>query len=136
MKVARLMALAVLLCLAGVAVANDEDAPKKKRPARKRPNGIFGKIVKVEGANLVVAKRTRGSKETTEVTVATDDNTKFSLDRNEATLADMKAGLFVFITPETGTAERVRAMTELRRRPKDKDRDKDGKKGKKSPKEE
>ncbi len=116
MKVAKLLALAVVLGMVGVAMAA-EDAPKKARPA-----GIMGKIVKVDGTNIVIAKRTRGSKDTTEVTVATDAKTVVTLDRKEATLADLKADMFVFVTPETGTAAKVSAMTKMpehKKKPKD-----------------
>jgi hypothetical protein len=113
MKVAKLLALVVVLGMVGVAVAAEGDAPKKTRTP-----GIWGKIVKVEGTNIVVASRTRGSTETKEVTVATDDKTVFTLDEKEAKLADLKADMFVRITPATGTAEKVIASTKMPERPK------------------
>ena len=113
MKVAKLLALAVVLGMVGVAVAAEGDAPKKTRPP-----GIMGKIVKIDGTNIVIAKRTRGSDQTTEVTVATDDKTVVTLDRKEAKLADLKADMFVFVTPETGTAAKVSAMTKMPERKK------------------
>lgn len=108
MKVTKLLALAVVLGMVGIAVAAEGDAPKKARTP-----GIWGKIVKVEGANIVVASRTRDSKETKEVTVATDEKTVVTLDEKEAKLADLKADMFVRITPATGTAEKVMAMTKM-----------------------
>jgi hypothetical protein len=113
MKVGKLLALAVVLGMVGVAVAAEGDAPKKTRTP-----GIWGKIVKVEGTNIVVAARSRDSKETKEVTVATDANTKVTLDEKEAKLADLKADMFVRITPATGTAEKVVAMTKMPERKK------------------
>jgi len=113
MKVAKLLALVVVLGMVGVALAAEGDAPKKTRTP-----GIWGKIVKVEGTNIVVASRTRGSTETKEVTVATDDKTVFTLDEKEAKLADLKADMFVRITPATGTAEKVIASTKMPERPK------------------
>jgi len=115
MKVGKLLALAAILCMVGFAMAQDapKDAPKKTRTP-----SIWGKIVKVEGTNIVVASRNRDTKETKEVTVATDANTKVTLDEKEATLADLKADMFVRITPATGTAEKVIASTKMRERPK------------------
>jgi hypothetical protein len=113
MKVAKLLALVVVLGMVGVAVAAEGDAPKKTRTP-----GIWGKIVKVEGTNIVVAARTRGSEDTKEVTVATDDKTVVTLDGKEAKLADLKADMFVRITPATGTAEKVIASTKMPERPK------------------
>jgi len=108
MKTAKLLAFVAVLGLAGLAMAQ-EDAPKKKRKAR--PKGLMGKIVKVEGANVTIAKRTRGEKKATEVTIETDGQTKVSVDRKEATLADLKPGMYAFITPETGTATKIMART-------------------------
>lgn len=132
MKRLSLIALVAFACLAGPALAEEGDGAKKKRPPRKRPDGIMGKITAVEGTNLIIDKRNRETRETTSVTVATDDSTKFRLDRKEAALADMKPGMFVFVTPSTGTAERVYARTQRGRdgkgKQRDKDRDKDRKK--------
>ena len=113
MKVATLLALVAVLGMVGVAVAAEGDAPKKTRTP-----GIWGKIVKVEGTNIVVAARTRGSEDTKEVTVATDDKTVVTLDGKEAKLANLKADMFVRITPATGTAEKVVAMTKMPERKK------------------
>ena len=111
MKVGKLLALAAILCMVGVAMA--QDAPKKTRTP-----GVFGKIVKIDGTSIVVAARTRGSEDTKEVTVATDDKTVVTLDEKEAKLADLKADMFVRITPATGTAEKVIASTKMPERPK------------------
>ena len=127
MKLSRLICAVMVLGLAGMVIAH-EDAPKKKKKAR--PKGIVGKIVKIDGTNIVIAKRTRGEKKATEVTVATDDKTKFRVDRKEATLADLKPGMFAMITPETGTAQRVFARTKGPKGPKD---GKDGKRPKRKP---
>jgi len=118
MKTAKLLAFVAVFAMAGLAMA--QDAPKKERKAR--PKGIMGKIVKVEDGSIIIAKRTRGSKETTEVTVATDADTVVTVDRKKASLADLKADMFVFITPETGTAKKISAMTkrpERKRKPKE-----------------
>jgi len=119
MKVSKLMALVAVLCIVGVALAAEE-APKKA------PRGIFGKIASVDGANIVVEKRvSRDSKETTKVTVVTDDKTEITLDGNAAKIGDLKEGMFVMITPATGTAEKVRASTkapEFKKKPKEGDK--------------
>jgi pectate lyase len=115
MKVGKLLALVAILGMVGFAMAQDE--PKKKRTP-----GVFGKIVKIEDKNIVVASRTRGSEETKEVTVVTDDKTVVTLDEKEAKLADLKADMFVRITPATGTAEKVNAFTKMperKRKPKE-----------------
>jgi hypothetical protein len=111
MKVGKLLALAAILCMVGVAMA--QDAPK-----RERPKGIAGKIKSVDGMKLVITKRAREGQEATEVTVTADDKTVVTLDRKEATMADLKADMFVFVTPETGTAVKIMASTKMRERPK------------------
>jgi len=131
MKTAKLLAFVAVLGMAGLAMAQEE-APKKKRKAR--PKGIMGKIVKVEGANVVIAKRTRGKKETTEVTVVTDDKTVVMVNRKKDALGvkALKKGMNVFITPDTGTAKRIMARTPRKKGEggKDKDKGKRKRKGK------
>ncbi len=111
MKVAKLLALAAVLGMVGFAMA--QDAPKKTRT-----RGVYGKIVKVEGTNIVVATRTRGSEDTKEVTVATDDKTVVTLDGAASSLDKLAKDMFVRITPATGTAEKVIASTKRPERPK------------------
>jgi len=115
MKVGKLLALAAILCMVGVAMA--QDAPKDA-PKQERPKGIAGKIKSVDGMKLVITKRAREGQEATEVTVTADDKTVVTLDRKEATMADLKADMFVFVTPETGTAEKIVASTKMRERKK------------------
>ena len=88
-----------------MALADDQPTTK--------PHGdhIGGKIVKVDGANLVIKTWAHGDQESKEVTVKTDDKTVFTLDGNDAKLADMKADLFVRVTPREGTATKVEAFT-------------------------
>lgn len=131
MKFAKLLAFAAVLGMAGLAMAA-EDAPKRERKAR--PKGIMGKIVSVDtGAKTVtIAKRTRGKKETTSVTILTNDETNITIDRikNKA-VADLTKGMSVFITPETASktevAKTIRAWTkrpERKRKPKEGDTNK------------
>ncbi len=113
-KLATILVVAAMVgILAGTVMAAEGDKPK-----RKRPPGRVGKIVKVEGTNVTIATRAKKGEKPTEVVVATDENTTVRIDRKEAKLADLKAGMFVFITPEEGTAKAIRARTgRPRRRP-------------------
>lgn len=115
MKAAKLLAFVAVMGMVSVAMA--QDAPKKKRKHR---SGIRGKIVRVEGTNVIISTRTRGTKETEEVTVATDDDTAIRVDKKKATLADLKPDMWIFVTPKTGTATKIYASTtkpERKRRP-------------------
>jgi hypothetical protein len=116
MKLATLLALVAVMGLVGVVVAADapKEAPKDK-PAHDM--GIRGKIVKVEGANVVVKTWARGG-EGKEVTVVTDDKTVVTIDEKDAKVADLKADLFVRITPAEGTAQKIVASTKAPERKK------------------
>jgi hypothetical protein len=82
-------------------------APKGNKPAKpdkagkREHTGVAGIVSKVEGSNIVV--QTRG-KNGAEVTIATDGSTKFE---GVNALADIKAGMRVMATPNTGTAQKV-----------------------------
>jgi RNase P/RNase MRP subunit p29 len=102
-----LLVVGVVLSLAGIALSEAPKEAPKDRPAR--PRGLFGTLVKVDGTNLVIKTRARGSEEAKEVTVATNDKTEFVVDGEAGKLADLKAEMRVYVTPETGTAEKVRA---------------------------
>ena len=110
MKVAKLLALAAVLGMVGVAVAA-EDAPK-----RTRTRGVYGKIVKVDGTNITVASRTRGSKDTKEVIVATDAKTVVTIDGEASSVDKLAKDMHVRITPATGTAAKISASTKARER--------------------
>ncbi len=123
MKAAKLLAFAAVLGMVGFAMAADKEAPKKKRV---RTPGIMGTIADIEGKvpdlTLTIDKRTRGSKETTKVTVKTDVDTKVTIDRKEAELSGLTKGMYVRISPVTGTAKRISAWTkrpERKRKPKE-----------------
>ena len=105
MKVAKLLALAVVLGMVGIAVAAEGDAPK-----RTRPPGLRGQIVKVEGTNVVIKKWAREEADRKEVTVDAS-GAAVTIDGAEAKLADLKAGMYAAITPETGKAEKIVATT-------------------------
>jgi hypothetical protein len=114
MKVAKMLAMAAVLAMvAGVALAADEGG--KKRP--ERAPGLRGKIVRVEGTSVVIKKWAREEAQRTEVTVATDDKTAVTIDGKEATVANLAKDMYVLITPETGTAQKILARTKLVRGP-------------------
>jgi hypothetical protein len=112
MKVAKLLALVVVLGMVGVAVAAEGDAPKKTRPP-----GLRGQVVKVDGTNVVVKKWAREEADRKEVTVDAS-GAAVTIDGAEAKLADLKEGMYVTITPETGKAEKIVAVTKRPERPK------------------
>jgi len=69
------------------------------------PATLHGKVVKVDGANVVVKTYLK------EVTVATDDKTVVTLDGKEAKVADLKAGMYVVVTPAEGIATEIKATS-------------------------
>lgn len=95
-----LVAATVVLAVSGLALCQ----------GRQRPRGVNGTLVKVDGQNLVVKTMARGG-EAKEVTVATDGKTEFVVDAEAGKLADLKADMRVMITPDTGTAQKVRAFS-------------------------
>lgn len=115
MKFAKgILALALVLGVAGLAEAGPKkteagaaaaaaDKPKAAADKPKAAKGVKGKVVKVDGTNLVIAV----GKDGTEKTIATDDKTKVTIEGKEATLADLKAGLMVAISPAEGTAATI-----------------------------
>ncbi len=105
MKLARILAAVAVLGLVSYVLADDTPTTKPSH------NGLRGKIVKIDGTNIVVKTRGHGDNEGKEVTVATDANTTFTLDGKDAKLADLKADMFVRVTPATGTATKVSAST-------------------------
>ena len=101
-----LLAVAVVLGVVGMMWA---DAGKGEKP-KPKAEGLRGIVVKVEGTNLVIKVRQKEG-EPKEVTVATDEKTEVMLDGKAAKLADLKPEMRVMVTPETGTAEKVRATS-------------------------
>ena len=68
--------------------------------------GVHGKVQSTSAAGIVI--KTRDGKE---VTVKTDDKTKFTKDGKPALASDVKPGETISATPETGTATEVRIHT-------------------------
>lgn len=83
---------------------------KEKSTAPKLLNGA---VVKVDGLNLVVNNKVKG-----EVTVVTDKDTAITLDGAKATLADLKAGMKVRVSPAEGTAKTITAKAVSTQTPK------------------
>ena len=105
MKVWKMVAALGILGIMGAMVMAADDKPVRERPLR-------GKIVSVDAdaKTLVVQTRTREG-EGEKVTVTTDDKTTITLDKKEAKLADLKADMFVAVSPKKGTATKIVAMT-------------------------
>jgi len=112
MKIAKVLALVGILGLAAAAWAEGE-ATSKPAPHK----GLRGKVVKVDGANVVVKTWAREG-EGKEVTVATDDKTVVTIDEKEAKVADLKADMTVLVTPAEGTATKIVARTKAPKRDK------------------
>jgi ABC-type enterochelin transport system substrate-binding protein len=93
MKAAKLLAVFAVLGMVSFCVA--QDAPKC----------LTGTVVKVDGANVTVKAAEK------EVVVATNDKTVVTIDGKEAKVADLKAGMAVTVTPDTGTATKIVATT-------------------------
>jgi hypothetical protein len=67
---------------------------------------LDGKVVSNDGANVLIQTR-RGQ----QVSVATDASTVVTIDGKAAAVADLKAGMLVEVTPESGTAAQIEART-------------------------
>ncbi len=93
MKAAKLLAVFAVVGMVSFCVAQDV------------PKSLEGTVVKVDGANVTVKAAEK------EVVVATDDKTVVTVDGEEAKVADLKAGMAVTITPDTGTATKIVATT-------------------------
>jgi hypothetical protein len=63
-----------------------------------------GRVVKVEGNNLIVAPL---RSEANQITIPTDANTVVVIGRGEANLADLQPSMLVTVTPSEGVAERI-----------------------------
>jgi RNase P/RNase MRP subunit p29 len=100
MKVSYLLAAVAILGLAGFAMA------AKGNRGNKVPTGLMGKVVSVTGTDVTVKAKTG------DVVVKTDDSTAISIDGADGKkVADLKKGMMVTVTPETGTATKIVAKT-------------------------
>jgi len=106
-SVAIVLALGTASAQAGK--GNKADKPNKAdKVAKRNAEAVTGKVQKVDGATLTVLAG-RGKK-AAEVTVTTDADTKVKVNGQDGTLAQIKPGMRVVATPNTGTAKMVRAM--------------------------
>jgi hypothetical protein len=109
MKVTKLLALAVVLGMVGVAVAAEGDAPK-----RTRPPGLRGKVVSVDttAKTVTIMKYARAEADRKEVTVDASAAV-VTLDGEASSLDKLAKDMYVTITPETGKAEKIVALTKM-----------------------
>lgn len=84
---------------------NNPPAPPGPAPA---PQAVYGTVASVEAEQ---AKVVVNMKDSTQLTVLTDAKTTVQVDGKAATIADIKAGMIIRISPPTGTAADVRAFT-------------------------
>jgi len=99
-----LLVAGLVLGVAGMAAA--QDAKPKEAP---KPKSLHGVLTKVDGKNLLVKVKGKKGEADKDVTVATDEKTKFLVDYEEGKLEDLKAEMTVTATPDTGTATEVKA---------------------------
>jgi preprotein translocase subunit YajC len=106
MKVAKLLAMAAVVGLFSYAVvAAEGDAPKPERP-----KGIRGKITKVGEKSITIESRASRDADPKTIEIAVDDKTTVKIEDKDAKVADLKADMRVFITPETAS-DKVAAVT-------------------------
>jgi hypothetical protein len=102
MRIASLLAVAGILGLAGVALADAASKPMR--------DGIGGKIVKMDGANITIKCH---GQDGNEVVVTTDDKTVVTIEGKDAKVADLKVDLHVWVTPKEGMATKIVASTKM-----------------------
>jgi hypothetical protein len=106
MKLGTVLAVLAVVGMVGVALAQDANTATS-RPARP----LMGQVIKVQDANVVVkpmvGRRGADANAVTEVTVVTDAKTVITVDGKDAKVADLKADLYVVVTPATGTATKI-----------------------------
>ena len=81
--------------------------------AAKGKKGLRGQVTSFSGDEKKgsLAVTSGGKKNAQDVTVETDDKTTVSIDGNPAKVTDLKAGLYVMISPAEGTAATITATT-------------------------
>jgi len=100
----RLIGVLMLGLVVGFSASAKDKGGATPAPAEKKVPDVVGTVLKTDGPNLVV--QTRG-KNASEVTIVTDGNTKFEVKGNAGALKDIKPGMQVVVTPNTGTAQKV-----------------------------
>jgi hypothetical protein len=113
-----LLAVTLLASMAGMAIGAAEKAPPPDTKvaatptaaAKAPPNYVHATLVKIDGKNLQVKTAATKGQPAKEMTVATDDKTKFILDYQEdMKLSDLAPNMTLTILPATGTAKTVKA---------------------------
>ncbi len=107
MKFASILAAVAVLGMASYMMG---DEPTTKPTTKPSYDHLRGKVVKVDGTNLVITVHHR-DEDPKEVTVKTDDKTVVVIDQDEAKLADLKEGMNVLVTPREGVATKIAAWT-------------------------
>ena len=106
MKFASILAAVAVLGMASYLMGDEPTSKPTKGPY----NHLRGKVVKVDGANLIISVHHK-NEDAKEVTVKTDSKTVVVIDQDEAKLADLKEGMNVLVTPKEGTATKIAAWT-------------------------
>ena len=127
LSLASVAALALALAAAPAQAGKADKADKANKPAKadraakRNADALTGKLEKVDGTTLTILSG-RGKK-AAQVTVTTDASTKVKVNGKEATLADIKPGMHVVATPNTGTAQKITASDEAPARKNKKNKD-------------
>jgi hypothetical protein len=104
--------LAALAIVAAVGVTYAEEGAAPSAPAaHKEMAARHGKITAVDAAAKTITIQVKDAEPQT---IATDDKTEVMVDGKAATFADLKAGLFVQVLPDTGTATKIVAKSEMK----------------------
>jgi hypothetical protein len=78
-----------------------KQAAKADKAGKRNKDAVAGTVLKIENNTITLQGRGKNGAESV---VQTDDKTKFE---GVASLADIKPGMRVMVTPNTGTAEKV-----------------------------
>jgi hypothetical protein len=116
-----LLLLAAPPALAAGKVAEPGKPAKPTKPVKPAPTERVGLIKKVEPNQLTL--KTYG-KLSAELVIPVDAKTQVQVNGEPATIADVKAGMEAVISPLNGTAQKVLAQKEGKKK-KDKDKKKD-----------
>jgi hypothetical protein len=103
------LALALVTGTAHAKGVKGEKANKGDKAAKRDPNSVVGKVEKVDGNTLTLLQG--HGKKAASVTVTTDASTQIRVNGQEGKLADIKPGMRVVASPNTGTATKVVATT-------------------------
>ena len=102
------LVLALTLVTGTAQAAKGNKANKGEKAAKRDPNSVVGRVEKVDGNTLTLQGH---GKKAAEVTVTIDANTKILINGQDGKLTDIKPGMRVVASPNTGTATKVVANT-------------------------